>query len=182
MGQKISKYYDEYAYKQIVLLGIDAVGKTTMLYKLNYKQIEKCVPTIGFNLQTTKYQSLKLFSWNLGGCYPFSYRNRAWKPYFEKSIGIIFVIDSTDRDRIVLSKSELDYLLANDNLKDCILLVFANKQDLNDAMTTKEIIEKFDLEKLNGQRKWMIQGTDATKGEGLNEGLEWMQKNIFEKK
>ena len=177
MGQKISKYYDEYPEKQIVLLGLDAVGKTTMLYKLNSKQIENVVPTIGFNLETTKYQSLKLFSWDLG-----AYRIRVWKPYFEKSIGIIFVIDSADRDRIDQSKSKLDYLLANDNLKDCILLVFANKQDLNDAMTTKEIIEKLDLEKLNGQRKWMIQGTDATKGEGLKEGLEWMQKTIFEKK
>lgn len=53
-----------------------------------------------------------------------------WRHYFQNTQGIIFVVDSNDRDRITEAREELQRMLNEDELRDAILLVFANKQDL----------------------------------------------------
>jgi ADP-ribosylation factor protein 1 len=53
-----------------------------------------------------------------------------WRHYFQNTQAIIFVVDSNDRDRIVEAREELQRMLNEDELRDAILLVFANKQDL----------------------------------------------------
>ncbi|KAE8651256.1 hypothetical protein Csa_002144 [Cucumis sativus] len=71
------------------------------------------------------------------------------------------------------------YLL-QDELRDAVLLVFANKQDLPNAMNAAEITDKLGLHSLR-QRHWYIQSTCATSGEGLYEGLDWLSNNIASK-
>ena len=51
-------------------------------------------------------------------------------PDFQNTQGIIFVVDSNDRDRVVEAREELQRMLNEDELRDALLLVFANKQDL----------------------------------------------------
>ena len=60
--------------------------------------------------------------------------------------GCIFVVDSNDRDRIDDSqgyehsaKDELNRMLAEDELREAVLLVFANNQDLPNAMKVKTL-------------------------------------------
>ena len=53
-----------------------------------------------------------------------------WRHYFQNTQGIIFVVDSNDRDRVVEAREELQRMLNEDELRDAMLLVFANKQDL----------------------------------------------------
>ncbi|KAL9310167.1 putative small GTPase superfamily, ARF/SAR type, P-loop containing nucleoside triphosphate hydrolase [Arabidopsis thaliana] len=67
-----------------------------------------------------------------------------------------------------------------DELRDAVLLVFANKQDLPNAMNAAEITDKLGLHSLR-QRHWYIQSTCATTGEGLYEGLDWLSNNIANK-
>ena len=76
-----------------------------------------------------------------------------WKQYFSNTQGLIFVVDSIDRDRIDEAKG----LLIEEELRDASLLVFANKQDL-EAMSVAEITEKLGLHMLEN-RAWYIQGT-----------------------
>ena len=64
-------------------------------------------------------------------------------------------------------------MLNEDELRDALLLVFANKQDLPNAMNAAEITDKLGLHSLR-QRTWYIQSTCATSGDGLYEGLEWV--------
>ncbi|CAN6992763.1 hypothetical protein Bca4012_047883 [Brassica carinata] len=87
--------------------------------------------------------------------------------------GLIFVVDSNDRDRVVEARDELHRMLNEDELRDAVLLVFANKQDLPNAMNAAEITDKLGLHSLR-QRHWYIQSTCATSGEGLYEGLDWL--------
>lgn len=47
--------------------------------------------------------------------------------YFKNTSGIIFAIDSTDKERIELAKEELKVLMGEEELKNAVLLVFANK-------------------------------------------------------
>ena len=85
---------------------------------------------------------------------------------FQNTQGIIFVVDSNDRDRISEARDELQRMLNEDELRDALLLVFANKQDLPNAMNAAEITDKLGLHSLR-QRHWYIQATCATSGDGV---------------
>jgi ADP-ribosylation factor protein 1 len=127
-----------------------------------------------------------------------------WRHYFQNTQGIIFVVDSNDRDRVVEAREELQRMLNEDELRDALLLVFANKQDLPNAMNAAEITDKLGLHSLR-QRAWVrlhsscyypwlararvcvhfidppkqyIQSTCATSGDGLYEGLEWLSNSL----
>jgi ADP-ribosylation factor protein 1 len=101
-------------------------------------------------------------------------------PDFQNTQGIIFVVDSNDRERVGEARDELQRMLNEDELRDALLLVFANKQDLPNAMNAAEITDKLGLQALR-QRNWYIQATCAQSGEGLYEGLEWLSTNLKRK-
>jgi ADP-ribosylation factor protein 1 len=67
----------------------------------------------------------------------------------------VFVVDSNDRHRIPEVREALHKLLANDDLAGRPLLVFANKQDLPNAMSTPEVVDKLNLHTVRN-RKWSI--------------------------
>ncbi len=103
-----------------------------------------------------------------------------WQSKKLNPIGIIFVVDSNDRERVSQAHFELERMLNDDELRDARLLVFANKQDLPNAMSAAEITEKLGLHSLR-QRTWHIQSTCAMRGDGLHEGLEWLIANLKRK-
>jgi ADP-ribosylation factor 1/2 len=84
-------------------------------------------PTSGFNVETVEYKNIQFTVWDVGGQDKI---RPLWRHYFQNTQGIIFVVDSNDRDRIVEAREELQRMLNEDELRDAILLVFANKQDL----------------------------------------------------
>lgn len=73
---------------------------------------------------------------------------------FQNTQGIIFVIDSNDRDRLLEAREELQRMLNEDELRDAHLLVFANKQDLPNATPPAEITHTLGLHSLRS-RKWV---------------------------
>ncbi|CUM57786.1 unnamed protein product [Debaryomyces tyrocola] len=159
---------------RILMVGLDAAGKTTILYKLKLGEIVTTIPTIGFNVETVEYKNISFTVWDVGGQDKI---RPLWRYYFQNTQGIIFVVDSNDRDRIVEAREELQQMLNEDELRDAFLLVFANKQDLPNAMNAAEITEKLNLHSLR-QRPWYIQSTCATTGDGLYEGLEWLSNSL----
>ncbi|KAL7058403.1 hypothetical protein AAHC03_017264 [Spirometra sp. Aus1] len=68
-------------------------------------------------------------------------------------------------------------MLNEDELRDAALLVFANKQDLPNAMPASEITERLGLCALHG-RQWYVQATCATSGTGLYDGLDWLSNSL----
>lgn len=94
--------------------------------------------------------------------------------------GIIYVIDSNDRDRIDEASAELQKILREDELRDAVLLVFANKQDLPKAIPVAELTEILGLESLR-TRQWYIISTCATSGDGLDDGLDWLANALKNK-
>lgn len=86
---------------------------------------------------------------------------------------IIYVIDSSDAARLPTSRSELLTMLSEDELKSVPVLVFANKQDVEGALSPGEISDKLGLAGQEKGREWSVRGSCATKGEGLEEGLDW---------
>eukprot|EP00931_Biecheleriopsis_adriatica_P022064 TRINITY_DN14280_c0_g1_i1.p1 TRINITY_DN14280_c0_g1~~TRINITY_DN14280_c0_g1_i1.p1 ORF type:complete len:370 (+),score=63.69 TRINITY_DN14280_c0_g1_i1:139-1110(+) len=159
---------------RFLMVGLDAAGKTTILYKLKLGEVVTTIPTIGFNIETVEYKNIRFTSWDLGG----QETNRPlWRDYYQNTTGMIFVVDSNDRDRIGEAKDELHRMLDEDELRDAVLLVFANKQDMPNAMPAWEVTEKLGLHYLRN-RHWFIQSSCSTTGDGLYEGLDWLSRTV----
>merc|ERR1712072_990590 len=160
--------------RRILMVGLDAAGKTTVLYKLKLGEIVTTIPTIGFNVETVEYKNISFTVWDVGGQDKI---RPLWRHYFQNTQGLIFVVDSNDRERIGEARDELMRMLAEDELREAVLLIFANKQDLPNAMNAAEITDKLGLHSLRN-RNWYIQATCATSGDGLYEGLDWLSNQL----
>nr|CAX74320.1 ADP-ribosylation factor 4 [Schistosoma japonicum] len=176
MGLTISSLFQRFFGKKpmrILMLGLDAAGKTTILYKLKLGEIVTTIPTIGFNVETVEYKNINFTVWDVGGQEKI---RRLWKHYFQNTQGLIFVVDSNDRDRIGDSAEELKNVLSDDELQNVTILIFANKQDLPHAMSTEDIAKELRLREI--RNNYHIQGTCATQGVGLFEGLDWLSDQL----
>ena len=159
---------------RILMVGLDAAGKTTILYKLKVGEVVTCVPTIGFNVETIEYKNISFTVWDVGGQ---TRIRQLWEHYFTGTDAVIYVVDSNDRERIEESRQELMNMLSNDLLRDAVLLVLANKQDLPHALSSSDVITKLGLHSMHN-RNWYVQATCATTGSGIYEGLDWLSNNI----
>merc|ERR1719151_364499 len=121
------------------MVGLDAAGKTTVLYKLKLGEVVTTIPTVGF---TVEYKNLSFTVWDIGGQDKI---RKLWRHYYLGTAGVISVVDSNDSDRIEDAREELAKMLAEDELRDAVLLVFANKQELPGAMPTAEVSQKLGL-------------------------------------
>jgi small GTP-binding protein len=90
------------------MLGLDGSGKTTITYQMKLGEIISTLPTIGFNVEQLNIQGATFNLWDIGGQEKI---RPLWKHYFEDIVGLIYVIDSTDKERMDLSKEELFKLL-----------------------------------------------------------------------
>merc|ERR1712230_254737 len=182
MGVLMSKVWEGFLSSKkdcrILMVGLDAAGKTTILYKLKLGEVVTTIPTIGFNVETVEYKNISFTVWDVGGQDKI---RPPWRHYYQNTQGVIFVVDSNDRDRVGEARDELHRMLNEDELREAVLLVFANKQDLPNAMNAAEITDKLGLHSLR-QRNWYIQSTCATTGDGLYEGLDWMSSALAGKK
>lgn len=159
---------------RILVLGLDNAGKTTILYRFQMGEVVSTIPTIGFNVETVQYNNIKFQVWDLGG--QTSIRPY-WRCYFPNTQAIIYVVDSSDIDRLVTAKEEFHAILEEDELKGAVVLVYANKQDLPGALDDAGVTEALELHKLKN-RQWAIFKTSAIKGEGLFEGLDWLSNTL----
>eukprot|EP00587_Corethron_hystrix_P007170 CAMPEP_0113328820 /NCGR_PEP_ID=MMETSP0010_2-20120614/20346_1 /TAXON_ID=216773 ORGANISM="Corethron hystrix, Strain 308" /NCGR_SAMPLE_ID=MMETSP0010_2 /ASSEMBLY_ACC=CAM_ASM_000155 /LENGTH=248 /DNA_ID=CAMNT_0000190419 /DNA_START=244 /DNA_END=990 /DNA_ORIENTATION=- /assembly_acc=CAM_ASM_000155 len=108
--------------------------------------------------------------WDLGG--QTSIRPY-WRCYYPNTDAIIFVVDSADTERMGIARGELSAMLEEDELKESILLVFANKQDQKGALNAQQVSDAMGLPDIRN-RQWSIQETSALKGKGLFEGFDWL--------
>ncbi|XP_064018482.1 ADP-ribosylation factor 1-like [Pogoniulus pusillus] len=158
---------------RMLMIGLDAAGKTTILYKLKLGEVVTTIPTTGFNVEAVEYKNISFVVWDVCS------KDRLkplWHHYFQNKQGLIFVVDSSDRERLSEARGDLLRMLADDVCAQAVLLVLANKQDLPDAMNTEEITDKLGLHSL--RHRWHIQATSAITGEGLYEGLDWLASQL----
>jgi ADP-ribosylation factor protein 1 len=163
------------------MVGLDSAGKTTILYKLKLGEIVTTIPTIGFNVETVEYKSISLTVWDVGGRGGI---RPLWRHYYQNTNALIFVIDSNDRDRLDdtngytnSAKYELERFLSESELQNAPILILANKQDLPNALSVKEIEERLEIHKIQ-DRNVHVWGCCATSGDGLYEGLDWLSGAI----
>ncbi|XP_052105352.1 ADP-ribosylation factor-like [Mytilus californianus] len=164
---------------RVLMLGLDAAGKTTILYKIKLNETVATIPTIGFNVETVNpCKGVSFTVWDVGG----QDRIRPlWRHYFQNTEGLLYIIDSNDRERMAEAREELYGILQNDEMRNVPLVVVANKQDLPNALSPSQVAEGLHLHKLTGH-KWFIHGSCASTGEGIYESLKEMAHLVKEHK
>lgn len=126
--------------------------------------------------RTVDYKNIQFTVWDVGGQDKI---RPLWRHYFQNTQGLIYVVDSNDRDRISEARDELKKMLSEEELRTATVLVFANKQDLPNAMQVADLTQELGLPNQTG-RKWFVQACCATNGTGLYEGLDWLTENLAE--
>eukprot|EP00744_Colponema_vietnamica_P013870 GILI01019440.1.p1 GENE.GILI01019440.1~~GILI01019440.1.p1 ORF type:complete len:255 (-),score=63.43 GILI01019440.1:71-835(-) len=162
---------------RLILVGLDASGKTVIYNKIIGIETTNTSNTIGFNVDTVKFgesASTDVISlWDMGGL---AALRRKWKEYYAGVNGVVFVIDCSKADRIAEAKAELSVLLQVPELAHTPLLIFANKLDCEGAMSVEELAKELKGTLAGHARRWCIQGTVASTGEGVRDGLNWIYR------
>ncbi|XP_046396139.1 ADP-ribosylation factor-like protein 5B isoform X2 [Ischnura elegans] len=162
---------------KIVMVGLDNAGKTTILYQFLMNEVVHTSPTIGSNVEEVVWKNTHFIMWDLGGQQSL---RTAWSTYYSNTEFVILVVDSTDRERLSVTREELYRMLAQEELSKAAVLIFANKQDVKGSLSAAEISRQLDLTSIKGHR-WQIQSCCALTGEGLYQGLEWMCSHLKKK-
>ena len=177
MGFIFSKILDFFSRSRsnfkIIILGIQNAGKTTILYRLSLGQLVQTTPTIGSNVEEISYNNVKLQAWDLGGQ---ESTRSVWDVYFVGTDAIIYVIDTHDTN-YEESKNQFYKLLENEALKNAVILIYANKQDLSGAKSVNEIIQIYEFNSIK-DHVWNIQPCSAQTGEGLITGMKWLSDQL----
>ncbi|XP_022923138.1 ADP-ribosylation factor-related protein 1-like isoform X2 [Cucurbita pepo subsp. pepo] len=161
----------------VLILGIDKAGKTTLLEKLKslFSNLEglspdRIVPTVGLNIGRLEVLNAKLVFWDLGGQPGL---RSIWEKYYEEAHAVIYVIDAACPSKFEDSKSAMEKVLRHEDLQGAPLLVFANKQDLPEAVSAEELSRYLDLKKLD-ERVCMFEAVSGYDGMGIKESVEWL--------
>lgn len=168
----------------VLILGLDNSGKTTFLehsrcnFNKNYKQIDlnRIASTVGLNVGKIETNGVILNFWDLGGQKELQL---LWDKYFMEAHGIIWVVDSSDRERLTESVTAFGNIIRNELLDNLPLLFVVNKQDLPTAMKPNEIVCAFrsTLDSI-GNRRFLSIPTSALKGDGINESIRWIGEQV----
>lgn len=98
MGNSVFKLFFGKREVRILFLGLDASGKTTVLYRLKLGEVVTTIPTIGFNVETLNVNNIAMTAWDVG-C-----RDKMrplWRHYYPNTQGVVFLVDCSDKERYV---------------------------------------------------------------------------------
>jgi small GTP-binding protein len=164
--------WSEFPESNLILIGLDYSGKTTILHKT--KMEEKPNSTIiGFNIESVGHKNININAWDIGGRMKIKKLERH---YYQGANGLIFVIDSYDKERLPEIKDLIEQYSEEDELKDLPVLIFANKQDIAGCLNCSEIVDKLEIR--NWKRNWQIQPCQAINNVGVSEGFDWILNQI----
>ena len=174
---------------RVLLLGLDGAGKSTLLQQLKHhggSELTTTAPTIGHDIAHFEQGACSFTVCDVGG----QRRVRSqWARYLSpretsgpmnERHSIIFVIDAADVGRLPEARDELHSLLRDPRVHTSALLVFANKMDVEDALSVADVAERLGLGRessLGG--RYCVRGGSTRTGEGAVEALDWVGANAF---
>lgn len=163
---------------RILMVGMDASGKTSILYSLKLGEIIETFPSLGFNVEEVVLGNAKFTIWDVGGR---GKMRSLYLQYYANASALIYVVDSNYREGLEEARDELHATLQEEKFPDIPVLIFFNKQDLPNALSVEELIEYFQLRSLTPIRPWHAQGTSISWVEGYREGLTWLSRQLEKK-
>jgi len=162
-----------------LFIGLDASGKTTILYKLKLGEVITTMPTIGFNVETVNLSGIELTMWDVGGCDKI---RPLWRHYYKNTQAVVFIVDCNDKDRFDESCELFRDTVNHEELIHAHILILFNKIDLSPDAGV-DIMEKFraaNESTLTG-REFNMHAVSACSGDGLLEGFGWLVSSLTKK-
>ncbi|XP_053218030.1 ADP-ribosylation factor-like protein 4D [Podarcis raffonei] len=168
----------------VVVVGLDAAGKTSLLYRLKFQEFVKSAPTKGFNMEKIRVplggsRAITFQVWDVGGQEKL---RPLWKSYMRRTDGVVFVVDSSEAERLEEARVELHKIVRSSENQGVPMLVLANKQDVVQALSVAEVEKFLGLPELCTSTSNHIQGCSAVSGQGLQQGLEKLYEMILKRK
>eukprot|EP00850_Spirogloea_muscicola_P003763 SM000015S01263 [mRNA] locus=s15:887643:889427:+ [translate_table: standard] len=173
----------------VLVLGVDKAGKTvrpaaaglplrhTLLERV--KSIygdgdglppERIVPTVGLNIGRVEAHKAKLIFWDLGGQLGL---RAIWEKYYEEAHAVVYVVDAAAHGQLEDAKNALEKILRHEDLLGAPVLIFANKQDIDGAMSADELTRYLDLRQLRN-RDHLVTSACSYDGSGIRDGVLWL--------
>eukprot|EP01063_Lacrimia_lanifica_P024352 TRINITY_DN32277_c0_g1_i1.p1 TRINITY_DN32277_c0_g1~~TRINITY_DN32277_c0_g1_i1.p1 ORF type:complete len:179 (+),score=68.97 TRINITY_DN32277_c0_g1_i1:147-683(+) len=166
--------------RELICCGLENSGKSTIINKLKptKTQVDHLAPTVGYSVEQFTKGKVNFTVFDMGGAK--NYRG-LWAHHYANAQGVIFVIDTSDKIRMVCVKNELEMLLEHKDLAGVPILFFANKIDIAESLTPNDCVERLGLMELCHDRTFQIFPSDARKGIGIQEGIEWLSGKIADR-
>ncbi|HUT81392.1 MAG TPA: Arf family protein [Candidatus Bathyarchaeia archaeon] len=164
----------------IGIVGIDNAGKTTIIDIFAKQKLTKTIPTVGVNLEHFEFTEIG-FDFNvldMGGQKNF---RLLWVDYLNTVDLAIYVIDSSDYERLEESLSEFQKMLVLTEANDIPILILLNKIDLPNSISALDIGQKLSAITELARRDWNIVETSAVTTKGLVEMFKWAYTKITKK-
>ena len=155
---------------QVLLLGLDFAGKTTLMGRLRFNRLIQAMPTNNPQSHDIQIGNCKLRTFDMGG---HTAVRKLWKEYMLDLDGIIFVVDAADRARFGEVKVQLSGLLNDPQIRDVPFLLLANKIDLPTAASREELTAALGLFRHLDGETMRMEMCSIHKGLGYVDGIKW---------
>jgi small GTP-binding protein len=162
---------------KLFVFGLDHAGKTTLLNRIKDSIFIQTSPTLNVNILQILLNNLQIVCFDVAGQKRF---RDSWRKFMNATNGLIFVIDSSDFQRIDEAREELLRVLEYEEAKGLPLLILSNKIDLSSHVTPQDIIQGLHLNELRDRDYTLIE-TSALNNIGVQEGFSWIAKQILNK-
>mmetsp|Transcript_5257 Transcript_5257/g.8134 ORF Transcript_5257/g.8134 Transcript_5257/m.8134 type:complete len:192 (-) Transcript_5257:103-678(-) len=164
----------------VVMLGLDAAGKTSILFRISRKEVVRTIPTIGFNKELVKYGNLRMSVMDVGGQHAI---RSVWKHYMTGVDAVVFVMDLSDSRRIEEATEEFKRVLTEKDARDVPILLLLNKKDVPDALDAEEVKTHVldhvpTLESKRYKAVAVSAHAQAQADSGLDEAMDWLSQAL----
>ncbi|XP_004772659.1 ADP-ribosylation factor-like protein 4D [Mustela nigripes] len=184
MAPTAASFLPHFQALHVVVIGLDSAGKTSLLYRLKFKEFVQSVPTKGFNTEKIRVplggsRGITFQVWDVGGQEKL---RPLWRSYTRRTDGLVFVVDAAEAERLEEAKVELHRISRSSDNQGVPVLVLANKQDQPGALSAAEVEKRLAVRELAAATLTHVQGCSAVDGLGLQPGLERLYEMILKRK
>lgn len=158
------------------MIGLDGAGKTTILNKFQFEETRQIVTTFGLYVEAIKHSNIEMMVFDVAGD-----DRSLWTQYLHNVDVLIWVIDSTDKERMPIIREEMAKITKLMKGQSYLLALFFNKQDAENKMSNHEILQKIGLDDLE-VGDVLVQKCTASTGEGLGDGLDKIVEYLSQQK
>jgi len=168
----------------VLFLGLDNAGKTTLLKLLSSNRLGQFKPTRNATNAQITYKNTVFTAHDVGG---HKEARKIWKDYFDGVDGIIYIIDTSDKKRLYETKDELNYVLLDETIVTKPILILGNKIDKNDAISEPQLRTLLGLQQTTGKgnvnvykntRPIEVFMCSLINREGYGEGFTWLAQYV----
>lgn len=158
---------------KIIFLGLDNAGKTTLLSLLKNDQIVAAQPTAHPVHKTLTVGAIAFSAYDMGG---HASARRLWLEYCQEIDAIVFVVDTSDRERLAEANRELTAVL--DQVTSVPVLVLGNKIDIPRGITKSDLRYELAIARVGARRNIDVFMCSLVKRQGYEEGFRWLAQYL----